>query len=204
MKQKSKNFLFFIIAVVFAITSFSISCTGTNSDKQTNAHTAFAETKSNVKIPTDALSVVESLQTVFRSISKGVLPSVVELDVVEKKTVQSNPMQGFPFFFFNDDEKSQEREYTQQGLGSGVIVRRSGKTLYVLTNNHVVGSASEISVKLNDERTFTGKLVGKDERKDIALVSFESDDMNIPVAILGDSDKVERGDICFAMGTPLG
>ena len=204
MKQKSKNFLFFIIAVVFAITSFSISCTGTNSDKQTNAHTAFAETKSNVKIPTDALSVVESLQTVFRSISKGVLPSVVELDVVEKKTVQSNPMQGFPFFFFNEDEKSQEREYTQQGLGSGVIVRRSGKTLYVLTNNHVVGSASEISVKLNDERTFTGKLVGKDERKDIALVSFESDDMNIPVAILGDSDKVERGDICFAMGTPLG
>ena len=75
---------------------------------------------------------------------------------------------------------------------------------YVLTNNHVVGNASEISVKLNDGRVFTGKLVGSDERKDIALVSFECDDNSIPVAVLGDSDEVHTGDICFAMGTPLG
>lgn len=72
-----------------------------------------------------------------------------------------------------------------------------------LTNNHVAGSAKEISVKLNDGRTFTGKLVGGDDRKDIALVSFEAKE-DIPVAVLGDSDTVKPGDIAFAMGTPLG
>ena len=89
-------------------------------------------------------------------------------------------------------------------MGSGVIVRKSGKTFYVLTNNHVAGSAKEISVKLSDGRTFKGKLVGADERKDIALVSFESDDTSITVAALGNSDSVRQGDICFAMGAPLG
>ena len=64
-------------------------------------------------------------------------------------------------------------------------------------------TGANISVKLYDSREFNCKLVGKDERKDIALLSFESKD-DIPVASLGDSDKVQSGDICFAMGTPLG
>ena len=64
--------------------------------------------------------------------------------------------------------------------------------------------ATEISVKLNDGRQFDGKLVGKDERMDIALVSFEAKDKNIPLAVLGDSDAVQTGDICYAMGAPLG
>jgi Do/DeqQ family serine protease len=74
----------------------------------------------------------------------------------------------------------------------------------VLTNNHVAGSATEISIKLNDGQVMNGSLVGADSRRDIALVSFESDDAAIPVATLGDSDTVKPGDICFAMGTPLG
>ncbi|QTQ14333.1 Do family serine endopeptidase [Treponema parvum] len=175
-----------------------------------SAATAFAETKTAaVSIPQDSLKVVESLQNAFRSISSEVLPAVVEVDVTEKKTVTPSPFENMPFFFFGNpnDRNRQEstpREYEQKGLGSGVIVRRSGKTIYVLTNNHVAGKATDISVKLNDGRQFSGKLVGADERMDVALVSFESSDNTIPVAVLGDSDKVQAGDICLAMGAPLG
>ena len=103
-----------------------------------------------------------------------------------------------------NDKKKRERKFEQKGLGSGVIVKRTGKTLYVLTNNHVAGEATKISIKLNDDRKFEGKLVGADARMDIALVSFESDDKSIPVASLGDSDAVKTWDICLAMGAPLG
>ena len=85
-----------------------------------------------------------------------------------------------------------------------ITVRRDGKTWYLLTNHHVAGSATNITVRLDDGREFDGKLVGADERKDIALVSFESDATDIPVANLGDSDSVKTGDIVFAIGSPLG
>ena len=159
-----------------------------------------------------SLSVVEALQNSFRSISNTMLPAVVEVDVTETKTYTS-PFGGmtnpFEFFFGNgnsDDSnnKNNQREYESKGLGSGVIVRKTGDTFYVLTNNHVAGSATKISIKLNDGREFEGKLVGTDSRIDVALVSFESKDSTIPVAKLGDSDKVQPGDICLAFGAPLG
>lgn len=160
-----------------------------------------------------SLSIVEALQNVFRSVSDTMLPAVVEVDVTETKTVK-DPFSGmgWPFgdFFGNgnkndkDNKNNGTREYEASGLGSGVIVRRTGNTLYVLTNNHVAGSATKISIKLNDGREFPGTLIGADSRMDVALVSFESPDKNIPVAKLGDSDKVQPGDICMAFGAPLG
>ena len=188
-----------VAALSFAFVSFSCSA------KENSAVTVFADTRTGTTVSADGIAAAEALQASFRSVSAAVLPAVVELDVVEKKTIQSTPFDDFPFFFFGMPRGNGEpREYEQQGLGSGVIVRKEGKTYYVLTNNHVAGEATEISVKLNDERTFTGKLIGKDERKDIALVSFESSDNSIPVARLGDSDNVQTGDICFSMGAPLG
>ena len=161
-----------------------------------------------------SLSVVEALQNTFRSISNTMLPAVVEVDVTETKTY-TDPFGGMsnPFEFFfgsprgkngDDSDKKNQREYESKGLGSGVIVRKTGTTFYVLTNNHVAGSATKISIKLNDGREFEGKLVGADSRIDVALVSFESKDSSIPVAKLGDSDKVQPGDICMAFGAPLG
>src|SRR5574344_195135 len=202
MKTKSKNLVSaFLILIVLVC---SASCSSKNDVK--SAVTVFADTEDTVSAA--SLSVIEAMQNVFRSVSSSVLPSVVEVDVVETKTRPANPFSEIPFFFFGEPEgsqdNSQQREYKQSGLGSGVIVKRDGKTYYVLTNNHVAGSANEITVKLNDGREFSCKLVGNDERKDIALVSFTSDDDKIPVAILADSDKVQTGDICFAMGTPLG
>lgn len=189
-----------VVAVLLSFVLFSFSC---NSGK--SANTAYADTTPAVRISGDSLAVTEAVQNVFRAVSSQVLPSIVQIDVVEKRTVQTPSFNGFPFnFFFGDEGEGQTREYEQAGLGSGVIVRKAGNTYYVLTNNHVAGSANQITVKLHDSRSYDAKLVGADDRKDIALVSFETDEKDIVVATLGDSDTVQTGDICFAMGTPLG
>ena len=213
MKKITKRILAGTAACALAFAAVSLSCTRVQ--VQGNAATAFADTsKPAVTIPADSLKVIEALQSSFRSISSGVLPSVVEIDVTEKKEVQAiNPFDGWPFDFFfgnpdserDSESRNRKREYEQKGLGSGVIVRRTGDTVYVLTNNHVAGKATNITVKLNDGQEFEGKLVGADARQDIALVSFDAKDAeNVVVATLGDSDKVQTGDICLAMGAPLG
>ncbi len=204
MKRFTKNI---IVTTAIAVLSFgliSFSCKGKTTGGMNGANTAFADTVPSAKIPEKSLSVLEAMQDVFRSISEQVLPSVVEVDFTEKKTRPASPFGDLPFNFFGFPQSDEPQEYESRGLGSGVIIRKDGKTHYILTNNHVAGSASEISIKLNDGRTFDGKLVGADERMDIALVSFEADEDDIPIATLGDSDNVHTGDICFAMGAPLG
>lgn len=208
MKKWTKTFMGTLTAAAFAFAVVYISC-GKISVKG-SADTVYAETPSKL-ISQDSLRIVEALQDSFRAISNGLLPSVVEVDVTETKTVTAiDPFEDFRRFFFGNPGSQdngggkKQRSYEQKGLGSGVIVRRTGNTLYVLTNNHVAGDATKIVVKLNDGREFDGKLVGADSRMDIALVSFETKDKEIPVATLGDSNKVQTGDICFAMGAPLG
>jgi len=153
------------------------------------------------------LQALEDIQSSFRSVAKKVLPSVVEVNVVDVVR-RSAPRFRSPFEFFfgprdRDDSEQREREYRREGLGSGVIVRKTGSKVYVLTNNHVVGSADEISVRLYDERAFEAELIGRDEKKDLALVMFESAG-SVPVAELGDSDQVQVGDWALAVGNPYG
>ncbi len=147
-----------------------------------------------------------TLQASFREISKKVLPVVVEINVTQVIT-QKVPQFFWPFDFpspFGDQQQGGgTQKFRQQGLGSGIIVQRAGGRYYVLTNNHVVNNASDISVRLNDQRVFKAKVVGTDPRKDIALVSFDGPD-NLPVAELGDSNSVQVGDIVLAVGNPLG
>ncbi|GMO49490.1 MAG: Do family serine endopeptidase [Treponemataceae bacterium] len=196
MKTWAKRVCVALAVMAIAAGSFFLAC---STQENKSARTAYADSNSPVKIPANSLAVLEAMQDVFRAVADGVRPTVVEIDVVETRTAPTvNPF--IPFF----GDRGNGREYEQEGLGSGIIVRKSGKMYYVLTNNHVAGKASEITIKLWDGREIIGKLIGSDERKDIALVSFESDDANIPVAILGDSDTVRVGDICFAIGTPLG
>ncbi len=153
---------------------------------------------------------LKALQDDFRRVANTALPVVVSLDVVDvvEQTVSSR-QSPFEFFFGrpdprnNNEEEPQTREYRQEGLGSGVIVQKTGRTVYVLTNHHVAGSADEITVNLYDGRSFSAELVGSDARKDLALVKFETAE-NIPVAELGDSDATQVGDIVFAVGNPLG
>ena len=158
----------------------------------------------------DAAKTLAAIQFSFREIAKTVLPVVVKIDVVEVvKQPAGGSQSPFRFFFGiprggeNDEGGTDPGEYRVSGLGSGIIVRRAGSTVYVLTNNHVVESATEVSVKLHDQRTFPAKIVGKDARRDIALVSFETKD---PVAIaeLGDSADLQVGDLVMAVGNPFG
>ena len=86
-----------------------------------------------------------------------------------------------------------------QGVGSGVIFRSDG---YIVTNNHVIDGAKEIIVSLSDGRSIKGKLIGKDEFTDLAVVKV--DESNLPTAVFGNSDSVVVGEPAIAIGNPLG
>lgn len=149
--------------------------------------------------------IMMAYQEAFRRVARAVLPVVVKIDVVDviRRQVRPSP---FQFFFGQRPDDGGEREtteYRRPGLGSGVLVRRAGNKVYVLTNEHVVGDADEITVSLHDGRTFEATLVGKDERRDLAIVVFETRD-DVPIANLGDSDELQVGDWAFAVGNPLG
>ncbi len=88
---------------------------------------------------------------------------------------------------------------TEKALGSGVIVSPEG---YILTNNHVVDGATEVTVTLHDKREMKARVVGTDPRTDIAVLKI--DGSNFPVLTLADSSKVEIGDIVLAIGDPFG
>ena len=93
----------------------------------------------------------------------------------------------------------QQPERREGGLGSGVVVRPDG---YILTNNHVVDHADQVSAELTDGRTFKAKVVGTDAATDLAVVKIEGS--NLPTLPLGDSDAVRVGDVVLAIGNPLG
>ena len=158
--------------------------------------------------PGDGVQALQNIQNAFRAVARKVIPAVVEVNVVDivKQQVQrfDSP---FDFFFGpqqgDKSKQPEEREFRRPGLGSGVVVRRNGEKVYVLTNNHVVGDAEEISVGLSDGRSYDARLVGKDEKKDLALIVFETKE-NIPIAELGNSDELQVGDWALAIGNPLG
>ncbi|AEF85294.1 putative serine protease MucD [Treponema primitia ZAS-2] len=206
----SKNFFFFNLVLLGAIFGFSLAFLSFSCSTPVSSRTAKAQENpgySDVVIPEDALRIAEGLQTAFRSVADKVLPSVVEIKTVSIRRQQTPNFNGIPWEFFfgprDGNGGNQEREYRSQGLGSGIIVRHSSDTYYVLTNNHVVEAANEIVVALNDGKEISAELVGKDERKDLALVSFKSSE-TLPIAVLGDSDAVRVGDWAIAVGNPLG
>lgn len=103
-----------------------------------------------------------------------------------------------PFeFFFGGDPRSQARQ-PRIAFGSGVIISSDG---YIMTNNHVVAGSEEISVTLEDNRTFKAKLIGRDPGSDIALIKIEG--KNLPTIPFGDSDKLRLGEWVLAVGNPF-
>lgn len=91
------------------------------------------------------------------------------------------------------------RQRLERSLGSGVIVSQQG---YVLTNNHVIENASEILLALHDGRTAEAKLVGSDPATDLAVLKISLD--KLPTITLGNSDKLQIGDVVLAIGNPFG
>jgi serine protease Do/serine protease DegQ len=135
---------------------------------------------------------------------KRVSPSVV--NIATRGTIKEqpgrNPLLDDPFFrrFFDTPPDSKPRERQFQSAGSGVIV--DAKNGYIITNHHVVENASEITITLLDNRTFSAKVIGTDEGTDLALLQAKQP--NLVAMGLGDSSKLEVGDYVVAIGNPFG
>jgi Do/DeqQ family serine protease len=136
---------------------------------------------------------------------KRTSPSVVNIatrGTIKEKPGQRNPLMDDPFFrrFFDAPPDSKPRERQFQSAGSGVIV--DAKNGYIITNHHVVENASEITITLLDNRSFTAKVVGSDEGADIAVLQAKQP--NLVAMPLGDSAHLEVGDFVVAIGNPFG
>jgi Do/DeqQ family serine protease len=139
----------------------------------------------------------------FVDVAARVMPAVVSIDT--KKKVETGGGFGFdePFgrMFRNLIPDLQERrEFQVPGYASGFVFDRRG---YVVTNNHVVQGAEEITVRLIDGREYKGEIVGSDPNTDIAVLKIESAEAP-PVVNLGDSDAIRIGDWAIAVGNPFG
>jgi len=168
-----------------------------------------AEARAAVAVNDAPIARDARLGSSYASVVKKAAPSVVF--IYTTKTVKSGSLwESHPFFgddmlrrFFGDRFGNQgrtPRQYKERGLGSGVIVTKDG---YLLTNNHVVDGADEIKVMLaRDKREHVARVVGRDNKTDIAVLKIEGDDY--PFATLGDSDKLEVGDVVLAVGNPFG
>ena len=185
-KLTSKNLLFFnliLIGVIFG--GFLAFFSFFRNDSETR-NIAYAQEITPIEIPLSAFASAEALQRTLNAVTERVLPSVVEI-----RTVLTAPQRfhGIP--------------HDASGMGSGVIVRRNRNVFYVLTNNHVIGGATRIVIAVKGGAEYPGEVVGRDSRRDLAIVSFRSTG-NFPVAELGDSDNVKVGDWAIAVGNPLG
>jgi serine protease Do len=147
------------------------------------------------------IDILERQNQAYERIAKAVTPAIVAIQSTQVVKVQQSPMMNDPFFrqFFGNMFPQVPREQREKALGSGVIVSADG---YIVTNNHVIAKATEISVTLSDKRTFKGKVVGADSQTDVAVVKI--DGSGLPTASFGNSDQLKVGDTVMAFGNPFG
>ncbi len=139
-------------------------------------------------------------------------PAVVNVEVVEKPQQSNGGVPGLspndPFFDFfrrfgipGPDQQQGPRgnQPPVRGAGSGFIVSPDG---YILTNTHVVANADEVTVRLTDRREFPAKVIGADERTDVAVIKINA--ANLPIVRLGDPTKIKPGQWVLAIGSPFG
>jgi len=174
-----------------------------------NSHpgTAADETNTNFVLKPE-MQILQELDKAYVELAKISIPSVVKIksEVTPKKPKTDLRQRGDnspfdPFNFFDNPFKYFDEQQTprpSKGWGSGFIVDKEG---HILTNNHVVAGADKITVTLDDKREFEAKVIGTDPETDIAVIKVEQD--NLPVAKLGDSDKVQAGEIVMAVGSPF-
>jgi len=140
----------------------------------------------------------------FAKLAKKLKPAVVNIStsktIAPQKRQQRPAMDPFQEYFDRFFEAPRQQPFKQRNLGSGFIISDDG---YIITNNHVVTGADEIKVKLSDGREFSGEVKGRDEKFDVALIKIVAKGQ-LPVAPLGDSDKMEVGEWVMAIGNPFG
>lgn len=151
----------------------------------------------NVAAMTDdqAIDQLKTFNQAYTAIAERVTRSVV---TITTKRTKDPVERGRRIPRFHQFQLPQPEERENSGLGSGIIMSQSG---YVLTNNHVIENADEITVVMNDNREYVAELVGRDELTDVAVVKIDAKDLN-PISI-GNSDGVQIGEWVLAVGAPL-
>jgi Do/DeqQ family serine protease len=143
----------------------------------------------------------------FVRVAEMVTPAVVNISTLtigkgKNPSEQFRPFGNDPFFrdFFDRFFEGMPRQHRQASLGSGVIIDKSG---LILTNNHVIKEADEITVKFANKQEAVGKIVGTDPKTDLAVIRVSTKE-DLPVVALGDSDALHVGQWAIAIGNPFG
>ncbi|GIK62186.1 MAG: PDZ domain-containing protein [Ignavibacteriota bacterium] len=199
-QQKTILTVFFVlvllIGAVFISAELNIISFSGNSNADFNL--AYAQTQDQKTINND--NITSSRRNIITETVKNVSPSIVGINVIEIREYK-DPFSSFfddPFFqrfFGNRGSYSQE----VKGLGSGYIISEDG---YIVTNDHVAGNATKITITLTDGRQFDAKLIGSDSASDICLLKIDGDDL--PYVTLGNSDDIIIGEWVIALGNPFG
>ena len=198
-------------SVLICVSIALAACSGSTNAQSAHAQQAQATTNT-VASPVPTAPAVDSMVRALPDFSPLVEkygPAVVNVEVVEKAQAQGGP-QGLspndPFYDFfrrfgipTPDQGPRGNAPPVRGAGSGFIVSADG---YILTNTHVVGNADEVTVRLTDRREFPAKVVGADERTDVAVIKISA--ANLPTVKLGDPSKVKPGQWVLAIGSPFG
>jgi len=189
-----------VVAIVFSVAAFSKTCAATHS-----ATPEMATVMSNAPAgqPVDLTYAAERA-----------LPSVVHIKYVQNSKIQTVEVQSDPFEdFFSDPfggffgrgqgqggtRKRQVQTPKKTATGSGVIISADG---YIVTNNHVVDGADELTVTLNDNKEYSARIIGADKTTDLALIKI--DGKQLPAIVIANSDNVKVGEWVLAIGNPLG
>ncbi|MBI2554165.1 MAG: DegQ family serine endoprotease [Candidatus Rokubacteria bacterium] len=155
----------------------------------------------------DPKATLRAMEDAFVAVVEHVMPAVVNVSTTPKKEAASEEPQTEERFreffgpeFFERFFRGRPPREPARSSGSGVIVDPRG---YILTNNHVIENAADIQVRLSDQRKFPATLVGRDPKTDLAVLKIEAPGP-LPVAELGDSDRLKIGQWAIAIGNPFG
>lgn len=154
------------------------------------------------KVPTSKQEIAIS----FSPVIKRVAPAVVNIytRTLVRQRVMMSPFMNDPLFrqFFGDQmPQGLTQKRVQNSLGSGVMVGENG---IVVTNNHVIEGADQITVVLSDRREFEASVITDDKRSDLAVLKLKTKGETFPTLKLADSDDAEVGDVVLAIGNPFG
>lgn len=157
---------------------------------------------------TDEPAEARALSKAFSSTARALRPSVVRIDVertreapAERRRLPDGLPRLFEDFFRFEFDEARPPAPREGGTGSGVIIDSQG---HIVTNRHVVLGGSKVTVTLADGKEIEAKVVGKDERTDVAVIKLEKVPANLVAARLGDSNRLEVGEWVIAVGSPLG
>lgn len=135
----------------------------------------------------------------FMPAARAAIPATVHIKTKTTKVASNNLPRSSPFGdLFEDFFGERSRSFPQTGSGSGAIISEDG---YIVTNNHVISGATELTVTLANKRSFTAKVIGADPSSDLAVIKIDAN--NLPFLLYGNSDEAEVGQWVLAVGYPL-